>query len=157
MSPVIFYASIWIFNPETVIISTRGSNDNIITFLVYVTVFFLLRRHYVIAGFLYGLSIHFKIYPIMYCFVFYFFIDCDRALIAKGHPYKAMLSNGFFTWNRVKFTFFTVASLAGFTALFYRIYGWEFLYEANLYHLIRRVHRHNNSVYFYLIYQLFDE
>ena len=94
----------------------------------------------------------------MYCFVFYFFIDCDRDLIAKGSPYKAIISKkGFFTWNRIKFTFFTVASLVGFTALFYHIYGWEFLYEANLYHLIRRDHRHNNSVYFYLIYQTFDE
>jgi phosphatidylinositol glycan class M len=40
--------------------------------------------------------------------------------------------------------------------MFYVIYGYEFLYEAYLYHFVRKDHRHNNSVYFYLIYQLFD-
>ena len=159
LPPAMAYAFCWTFSPLTIIMSTRGSNDNIITLLVFSSVFLLLRRWYVLAGIFYGLSIHFKIYPIMYCFVFYFFIDCDRALIASGgSPYKAIISkNGFFTRNRIVFTFFTVATLAGLTALFYGIYGWEYLYEANLYHLVRKDHRHNNSIYFYLIYQLFDE
>ena len=45
----------------------------------------------------------------------------------------------------------------GCTALFYLIYGWDFLHESLLYHLVRKDHRHNNSVYFYLIYMLYDE
>ena len=153
------YPALWVLSPLTIYMSTRGSNDNIIIILVFTTVFFMLRKWYVTAGIFYGLSIHFKIYPIIFCLAFYFFIDCDRSLIAKGgSPLKAIISkNGFFTRNRIVFTFFTIASLAGLTALFYRIYGWEFLYEANLYHLIRKDHRHNNSIYFYLIYQLFDE
>ena len=60
--------------------------------LVFSAMFFILKRQYVLAGFIYGLSVHFKIYPIIYSFVFYFYIDLDRAMIAKGNPYKAIIS-----------------------------------------------------------------
>lgn len=63
---------------------------------------------------------------------------------------------GFFTKDRLVFTFVSAFTFIGLTSLFYFIYGYEFLYEAYLYHFIRKDHRHNNSVYFYLIYQLFD-
>lgn len=118
-----------------------------------------MKRYYWVAGFFFGLSIHFKIYPIIFSFVFYFYIDCDRDLIAAGgSPYKAIISKwGFFTWNRLVFTFMTVLTFVGLTAAFYPIYGYEYLYESYLYHFVRKDHRHNNSVYWYLIYQLFDE
>ena len=79
-----YFNAAYLFNPLIVSMSTRGSNDNIISMLVFVAIYFILRRRMVLAGFFYGLSVHFKIYPIIYSFVFYFFIDMDRALIAKG-------------------------------------------------------------------------
>ncbi|ETW56148.1 hypothetical protein PFUGPA_01809 [Plasmodium falciparum Palo Alto/Uganda] len=36
--------------------------------------------------------------------------------------------------------------------VFYIIYGYEFLYESFIYHIIRRDHRHNFSLFFYLMY-----
>ena len=134
--------------------SIRGSNDNMIALLVLVTVLLLLKRQYVLAGLFYGLSIHFKIYPIIYCFVFYFYIDCDRKAIAmgKGKAGAICSKKGFITWNRFKFTFMTVGSLVALTALYFFLYEWEFLNEAFIYHLTRRDNRHNESVYWYLIY-----
>ena len=134
--------------------SARGSNDVIIQVLVFSSLYQILKQRYIIAGLLFGLSIHFKIYPIIFSFVLYFFIDCDTNLIAKGgNPYKAIVSkNGFFTRNRLIFTAMTVVTLVTFTAAFYPIYGYEYLYETYLYHLVRKDHRHNNSVYWYLIY-----
>ena len=152
------FNAFYLFNPLIIAMSTRGSNDNIISMLVFIAMYLILKRKYVLAGFFYGLSVHFKIYPIIYSFVFYFFIDMDRAMIAKGHPYKAITSqHGFFSKNRLIFTAVSAGTFLGFTALFYFIYGWEFLHESLLYHLVRKDHRHNNSVYFYMIYMLYDE
>ena len=134
--------------------SIRGSNDNMIALLVLITTFLLLKRQYILAGFFYGLSIHFKIYPVIYCFVFFFYIDCDRKSISlgKGKAGAMCSKKGFITWSRFKFTFMTVASFVALTAIYYHLYYWDFLYEAYIYHLTRRDNRHNESVYWYLIY-----
>lgn len=152
------FNAFYLFNPLIIAMSTRGSNDNIISMLVFIAIYLLLKRQYALAGFIYGLSVHFKIYPIIYSFVFYFFIDLDRAMVAAGKPYQAIVSqHGFFSRNRLVFTAVSAGTFIGFTALFYFIYGYEFLHESLLYHLVRKDHRHNNSVYFYMIYMLYDE
>jgi phosphatidylinositol glycan class M len=129
--------------------STRGSNDNIICMLVYITLYYLLKKEYVKAAFWYGLSVHFKIYPIIYCFVFYLFIDIDKKAVLEG---RASIWKNFFTKNRIVFTLVSAFTFVAFTAIFYAIYGYEFLYESLLYHFIRKDNRHNYSVYFYTIY-----
>ena len=147
----------WLYNPVTIMMSTRGSNENIIALLVYATLYYLLRKDYTKAGLLYGLSVHFKIYPIIYSFVFYLFIDSDKASFVSGtHSLFKVFQNGFFTKNRLKFTLISASTFLALTAVFYYIYGYEFLYEAYLYHLIRKDNRHNYSAYFYLIYQTYD-
>ena len=148
----------WIYNPVTITISTRGSNDNIITLMVYASVFFLLKKNYIKAGLLYGLSVHFKIYPIIYSIPLFFFIDCDRESIIKGNRLITRLITGkFFTKNRIMFTVVSAATFFSLNILFYIIYGQEYLNEAWLYHLVRRDHRHNYSVYFYHLYLTYEE
>jgi phosphatidylinositol glycan class M len=51
-------------------------------------------------------------------------------------------------------TFSVIASL---TYYFYTVYGYEFLYETYLYHFVRKDNRHNFSIYWYMMYQLYDE
>lgn len=150
----IFYVAFWIFNPLVMAISTRGSNDNIIVCLVFASVYFILKRQYWTAGFVYGFSVHFKIYPIIYCIPFYLFIDCDKkAILAGKTSLKDLIFNkNFFTYNRVVFTIVSASTFFFFTGLFYYIYGYEYLYEALLYHFERKDNRHNFSVYSYMIY-----
>ena len=38
------YVAFWTFNPLTISLSTRGSNDNLISLLVFVALYFLLRK-----------------------------------------------------------------------------------------------------------------
>lgn len=59
---------------------------------------------------------------------------------------------GFLTRSRVLFGVVSASSFFLWTALFFHLYGWEFLNEALLYHLTRTDPRHNFSIYFYHIY-----
>ena len=148
----LFYVAFWIFNPITIFMSTRGSNDNIIALLVYLTLYFLLKQHYITAGVVYGFSVHFKIYPIIYCLPLYLYIDCDKKAILQGKPFFARVFRNFFTLNRLVFALCAAWTFVGLNVLFYWLYGDEFLQEAWLYHLVRKDNRHNYSVYHYLIY-----
>jgi GPI mannosyltransferase 1 subunit M len=153
------YVAFWLYNPVTITMSTRGSNDNIITLLVFVTVYYLLQKRYIAAGLMYGFSVHFKIYPIIYSFVFFLYIDCDKHSILKG---KVTLWNqlknpaALITKNRLNFTLVSACTFLFFTGLFYMIYGYECLYESLLYHFVRKDNRHNYSVYWLMIYQTYD-
>lgn len=61
-----FYASFWILNPFVMFISTRGSADTIVCFLVYCTLYFLQTGWIGCSAFVYGLAIHFKLFPVIY-------------------------------------------------------------------------------------------
>lgn len=60
------YASIWLLNPMVATISTRGSSEGLLGFFVMYLLYAVLKRRFVLAGFLLGLSVHFKIYPFIY-------------------------------------------------------------------------------------------
>jgi len=66
-----------LLNPLTIVLSTRGSSDIIILFLVLLTVRLLLSHWIILAGLVYGLSVHFKIYPIIYSIPLCLFIDWE--------------------------------------------------------------------------------
>lgn len=154
----LFYVGFWIYNPITIFMSSRGSNDNIIALLVYLSLYFLLKRDYIKAGLVYGLSVHFKIYPIIYCIPLYFYIDCDKKAILQGSKSRCQtIFSNFFTINRAVFALVSAWTFVLLNGLFYYVYGDEFLQEAWLYHLVRKDNRHNYSVYHYLIYQLYDQ
>jgi len=150
------YVAFWTFNPLTVNLSTRGSNDNIISLLVFISIYYLLKRQYVLSGIFYGLSVHFKIYPIIYAAALYLFIDADFKLIRAGRKWDAFKAS-LFSRNKLVFTVVSAGTFLGLTYYFYTVYGYEFLYETYLYHFERKDHRHNFSIYFYMIYQVFDD
>jgi GPI mannosyltransferase 1 subunit M len=133
---------LWLFNPLVFNISTRGSSDSLTTLLVLGTLYALLKERVVIAGVLFGLAVHFRIYPIIYALSFYLYIDRFR--------------NSFFTKNRILFTLISGGVFLMLIGVFYAIYGYEFLYETYLYHFLRKDNRHNFSMYFYLLYLTYD-
>ncbi|KAJ3317857.1 GPI mannosyltransferase 1 [Boothiomyces sp. JEL0866] len=131
----------WLANPFVIVISTRGNAESVLLCLVFLVLYYL-KRNIHLAAFFYGLSIHFKIYPIIYCIPLYFGLD----------NYISPSNLKLFSKRRIIFGFETLAWLLAFTGLFYWIYGYEFLYETLLYHVIRKDHRHNFSLYFYYMY-----
>lgn len=139
----------WFFNPVIFNVSTRGNADTIISYLVLLTLYLLLKQKYVLAALAFGTSVHFKIYPIIYAIPIYFYIDHQKS---KG----IFDLKHFFTKNRIIFTLVSASLFIVSIIIFYLIYGWVFLYETYLYHFIRKDNRHNFSVYFYYIYMNFE-
>ena len=64
----------WLLNPFTITISSRGNAEAIQIFLVIMALYLVMQDRLVLAGIFYGLSVHFKIYPVIYGVPFLFFL-----------------------------------------------------------------------------------
>jgi len=63
---------LWFYNPLPIVVSTRGSSDSIQTFLVLLLMYLLTTRRTLLAGLVFGLAIHVKLYPVIYVFAIFF-------------------------------------------------------------------------------------
>ena len=64
-------ACFWLFNPINMVVSTRGSAESIMCMLVLLSLYELRLGRGRIAAVIYGLSVHFKVYPIIYALPLY--------------------------------------------------------------------------------------
>ncbi|CAE6366861.1 unnamed protein product [Rhizoctonia solani] len=142
-SAVFLVGALWLLNPMVANISTRGSAESVLGAMVIATHSLLLAGHLDLAALMFGLSVHFKIYPIIYGASILAWID-------KQEPIK-------FSWNsltrrRLRFALLSALSFFVLGGLMFAVWGYPFLEHTYLYHLTRRDHRHNFSPYFYPIY-----
>ncbi|XP_022136205.1 GPI mannosyltransferase 1 [Momordica charantia] len=167
---------VWLFNPFTFTIGTRGNCEPLVCAMVLKILLCLMNGQLLQAAFWYGLVVHFRIYPIIYALPILLILDqnlfksgltpiiqkwsqCDQK--AHQSDLRSRLAHIFSPWfllrstmtkERVLFGLISGSVFIFYTALFYYLYGWEFLHEALLYHLTRTDPRHNFSIYFYHIY-----
>lgn len=71
----LLYASLFLYSPITVNVSTRGNADSLVCALVLGTVYLLIMKKNRLAAIMYGLAVHMKIYPIIYALPLVFFLD----------------------------------------------------------------------------------
>ena len=128
----VMYASLWLFSPLTLNISTRGSSDSLLILLVLLVFHELRVGRLRSAAIWYGLSVHLRIFPIFFAIPIMFHIRSFRKIFLFG-----VISAG------------VCFGLIGF---FYMRDGYRFIYEAYLYHFVRTDHRHNFSLFYYAIY-----
>jgi phosphatidylinositol glycan class M len=152
---------IWLFNPFSIIVSTRGNAESLISLLVLGTIYFLFTKQIIAAAILYGLAVHFKIYPIIYALPIFLFLRTQEETKSGRHTKreseKRNLSKFFmdYFWpnkQQALFSFISAGIFLVITSTMYLVYGYEFLQETYLYHITRTDHRHNFSVYFYHLY-----
>lgn len=198
-NPYAYTSLIYLYNPFTINICTRGSADCIITFLVILSLILIELGLFSLAGIIYGFAVHFKIYPIIYAPALYLYlisknvsirkILCEDIIIKSNQYDEVSPSNdnypiiftkiyfyydlflsftsklfikikqiikivlkSIFNFKAIIFALLTVATFSFFMGFFYLLYGNKFLYEYFLYHLVRKDHRHNYSIFYYLIY-----
>ncbi|PIM99116.1 Mannosyltransferase [Handroanthus impetiginosus] len=167
---------IWLFNPFTFTIGTRGNCEPIICSMILWILICLINDHMLQAAFWYGLVVHLRIYPIIYALPIILLLGPVHFQPGKkptlvdwssrtsesswdlSNPKITILPNiwNFFTsmitWRRVVFGIISGSTFFILTGLCFYLYGWDFLNEALLYHLTRTDPRHNFSIYFYHIY-----
>jgi len=152
---VSIYMTTWLFNPLVFTISTRGNAESILSLLVLATFYFLMEKRVILGSICFGMAVHFKIYPILYAFPLMFLLDCQGFKGEKGGKRNWMAE--FLNGDRITFVLISAGTFFILGALMFSIYGIEFVEETFLYHLTRKDHRHNFSVYFYYIYLSFEQ
>ncbi|CAF3976263.1 unnamed protein product [Rotaria sp. Silwood2] len=134
------YALIWFYNPMSAVIATRGSYESIVAVIVLAMLYNAKQSNERtwLTGILLALATHFKIYPIIYSLALYFHIDHNSSLYLTHRRFQLVIS----------FILITIIL----NGIFYYYYGYTYLHETYLYHIVRRDARHNFSPYFYLTY-----
>uniref|UniRef100_A0A023EUK5 GPI alpha-1,4-mannosyltransferase I, catalytic subunit n=1 Tax=Aedes albopictus TaxID=7160 RepID=A0A023EUK5_AEDAL len=146
-------AYFWLYNPLTMVIATRGNGDCVSCSLVLASLYFLLKNEQTVlqfftAGIFLGISIHFRLYPIGFCLAFYLTTLDKQLETIKDHLQAILMPNA----KQLALVAGTITSLTVSTGLFYYLYGYQYLYESMLFHLVRKDTRHNFSLYFYQQY-----
>ncbi|KAG0315317.1 hypothetical protein BGZ99_007528 [Dissophora globulifera] len=175
-SRAVKFNAIWLLNPMVANISTRGNAESVIGAMVLGSFYLIMKRRIGWGAFFYGLSVHFKTYPIIYSIALLVMMDDSYAGTAsvESEEEKRRQSQredkrakdnivvrtvkdlvGFITWRRVQFGLLSGGWFFLITGLMYYVYGYEFLFETYLYHVTRKDHRHNFSFWFYNIYLTF--
>lgn len=147
--------AICLLNPQTIVLSTWGSSDIIVLFLVLLTLYLVLSKKYVLGGIMFGLSVHFKIYPFIYSIPLFFFINRTHNLLKSWSYLLSPLS--LFKKDRITFFLASALTFIGLGGLFYSLYGQKFIYEAYLYHSERVDHWHNFSFNYYFEYLYYSD
>lgn len=167
---------LFLYNPIIINISTRGSSDCIIVLLVIITLILIEMKYICLGAFFYGFAIHFKIYPVIYAPALFLYIAYkDNRLTDKNSLNEDNNSStikifstkllsiiksifrSVFHFKSIIFAFIFIVTFLTFLGFFYLIYGYKFLYEFLLYHVIRKDHRHNYSIFYYLIYLTYTQ
>ncbi|KAL4855940.1 GPI mannosyltransferase 1 [Chlorella vulgaris] len=154
--------ALWLFSPFTVTISTRGNGEALVACMLLAMLLALDSGHLVPAAALFGLAVHWRLYPIVFSLPLlrHFALLRQQSLKRQqqaGPPQqpRALLAAAVGGLVSPAGLAFGAVSGAVFLALgtaCYRLYGWPFLHETYLYHARRTDPRHNFSPYFYPAY-----
>ena len=143
------YASLWLLNPLSMNVSTRGSFDALTSALVLGTTSALLEGSLYMAAIAFGLVVHLRVYPIIYAPAFALHL---AALTTEAGGKETAVWAKLFTRRPMFFAILSASTFFASTAVSTWKFGEDFLRNALLYHLTRTDNRHNYSIYWYWIY-----
>ena len=165
----------WLYNPLAINICTRGSAESLMVLLPILGTFWLATKNVqatmmqvFLTGICHGLSVHSKLYPIIYSLSYMaFFATPPRAFddvsnkktqkFPWTHPLRLLKLAKLWIQRLLQplslaFLVSFLATFAFLTWLAFHSYGEVALQEGLLYHFGRVDHRHNYSMYWYWIY-----
>jgi phosphatidylinositol glycan class M len=74
----LWFDALWLLNPMVANISTRGNAESLLALMVLGALYLVLVRRFYPACALFGLAVHFKIYPVIYAVPLVCLLDHDR-------------------------------------------------------------------------------
>ncbi|KAH9642428.1 hypothetical protein HF086_007560 [Spodoptera exigua] len=147
---------LWLYNPLSIGISTRGNADSVSCFTIILSLLLLQTdvvkglKKYALSGLFLGISIHLRLYPIVFSFPMYLSLGVTKI------PRQTTLRQGMLIlWPNISQLILAtscIVTLFSLTYSMYALYGYDFLYETYIYHVHRTDTRHNFSVLFYYSY-----
>ncbi|XP_063835351.1 GPI mannosyltransferase 1 [Ostrinia nubilalis] len=152
----LYCSLIWLYNPLSVTISSRGNADSVPCFFIILSLLCLQTdvvkglSKYALSGILLGISIHLRLYPIAFSFPMY--LSLGEYKINRRTSIKDGLLSLVPNMKQIILALSCVTTLFLLTYGMYLLYGYEFLFETYIYHLFRKDTRHNFSVLFYYSY-----
>lgn len=147
-------------------ISSTSSYSVMLSF-IFIPFFTSWAGRYASAGAVFGLAVHWRVYPIIYALPIMRHLAMQAASGPRKTPTRqtrskkqasnqsGLASRAIASVVSVRGILFAVPAAAAFLglgAVLYRMYGMQFLHETYLYHASRVDPRHNFSPYFYPAY-----
>jgi len=126
----IICANVWLFNPLTVTVSTRGNAESVMAVLVLFALLLLAQNGsagIVLGAVMYGLSVHMKIYPVTYALALYLHINecCATNRSDKvGDSWSSWCSQLRCIWPTSMGVMFALVSLSTFLLTTVVCYSW---------------------------------
>lgn len=103
--------AIWLLNPLTATVSSRGNAESLLSFLVLCCLHLLVCRRTILAGVLLGLAVHMKIFPVMYTLPMFLFIDdhyTEGGVVTRRRGWVESL----LSWERIRFSIVSGATFS---------------------------------------------
>jgi len=150
----VYICLFWLYNPFTMTISSRGNAEAIQIFLVVATLLFVSSDQIIPAGVCFGLSVHFKLYPVIYALPFV--LSVGKSYYTVGRKFNKLLNTYLAV---VHIAIFSIISLVSFVlagSAMYYLYGYDFIQQTYLFHFSRVDTQHNFSPYFYILLKYKD-
>ena len=108
---------LWLLNPLTATVSSRGNAESLLAILVLLTLYFVMCKHLVLSAIVFGLAIHMKIFPVMYSLPLFLLLD-ENYHSSEREP-AVSTWRAFLNVSRLKFVFISVLTFTLITALLY--------------------------------------
>lgn len=126
------FAAIWLWNPMVATISTRGSSEGLLGVLTMALLWAVEGKRIGFAGFILGLSVHFKIYPFIYAPAIIWWMDDEH--LGKGSKPSTSFTDTiirFLSPQRIQLTIISLLTFMGLNVLMYYMYV-SYIYQPPL-------------------------
>lgn len=115
------FAAIWLWNPMVATISTRGSSEGLLGVLTMALLWAVEGKRIGLAGFILGLSVHFKIYPFIYAPAIIWWMDNEHLGKGASKPFVSVTDTiiRFLSPQRIQLTIMSLLTFMGLNVLMY--------------------------------------